>query len=243
MDSSKIEKGKYKGKKCFIIGSGPSIAYKDLKFLKNYFIIALNVSILTLDLHKIEPNIVIVADKYQYPRFKGVFEKLTHKKDIKKVIVASACETFPSELIDKNTLFFPKKLQQEKPSFSKYPLEQGFSRGKTVAYDAIQLAYYLGFKEINIIGMDMDFDKNWGINGHSYEIEKNPKFPDTKFAKSHEHEIKRGAPGNPEYLKFIKNCMNLAREAFEKDGKEIFNDSNSKLNVFKKKDLIKNRNG
>jgi len=53
-------------------------------------IIALNLFILTLDLHGIKPDFNIIADKYQYLRFKEVYKKLTYKKDIRKIIVASS---------------------------------------------------------------------------------------------------------------------------------------------------------
>src|SRR3989338_7343081 len=238
-----FNKEKYTGEKCFIVGSGPSLAYKNLNFLKDYFIIALNLSILTLDLYGIKPDFNIIAVKYQYLRFKETYKKLTYRKNIKKIIVASACETFPKELIDNQTFFFPKKLQQEIPSFSKNPLKDGFSRGKTVAYDAIQLAYYLGFKEVNIIGMDMDFDKDWGTNGHSYELEKNPKFTNLNFARTKEFEIQRGSPGHPEYAGYIEKCMRLAKKAFQEKGREIFNDFSSKLNVFQKKNFLVNNSG
>ena len=243
MDFSKsLKMNGYLGRKCFIVGSGPSLAYNDLSFLKNYVVIALNLAILTLDLHGIKPDFNIIADKYQYIRFKEVFKKLTYNKNIKKIIVASACDTFPKELIDKNTFFFPKKLQQKVPSFSKNLIKDGFSRGKTVAYDAIQLAYYLGFDEVNIIGMDMSFNKKWGVNGHSYEIEKNKNFPNLKFAKTNDFEIQRGSPGHPEYRFYIEKCMRLAMKAFQEKGRKIFNDSSSKLNIFQKKNFFGNKN-
>jgi len=149
-----------------------------------------------------------------------------------------ACETFPKELIDDQTFFFPKKLQQEIPAFSEDPVKDGFSRGKTVAYDAIQLAYYLGFKEVNIIGMDMDFNKEWGINGHSYEIDKNPRFSNLNFAKTQDFEIQRGSPGHPGFKPYIEKCMKLAKKAFKSKGRKIFNDVTSKLDVFSKKDFL-----
>src|SRR3989344_3748519 len=236
-----FNKKNYIGEKCFIVGSGPSLAYKNLSFLKDYFIIALNLSVLTLDLQGIKPDFNIIADKYQYPRFKEAYKKLTYGKNIKKIIVASACETFPKELVDNKTFFFPKKLQQEVPYFSKNPIKEGFSRGKTVAYDAIKLAYYLKFNEVNIIGMDMQFDKKWGANGHSYEVEKNPKFPNLNFAKTKDFEIQRGSPGHPEYAIYIEKCMELAKKEFKAKGIKIFNDINSKLDIFVKKDFLNNR--
>lgn len=229
----------YRGKRCFIVATGPSLAYKDLSFLKNEITIALNLAPLTLDLFGIKPTFNIIADNFQYPSFKEIYQELTYNSDVKKIIVASACDTFPENLKDENTYFFPIKLQQEIPNFSRNPLKEGFSRGKTVAFDAIQLAYYLGFSEVYILGMDMKIDNEWGKNGHCYEIQKNKKFPNVAFYNNNSFEIQRGLPGHPEYQTYINECMSLAKIAFEKENKKIFVDSRSLSDVFEKRDILK----
>jgi CMP-N-acetylneuraminic acid synthetase len=239
MSGIEFVKDSYKGKRCFIVATGPSLAYKDLSFLKNEITIALNLAPITLDIQGIRPTFNIIADKFQYPSFKEVFKELTYKKNVKKIIVASACETFPEELKDEETYFFPKKLKQEKANFSENPIVNGFARGKTVAFDAIQLAYYLGFDEVYILGMDMDTNKNWGENGHCYEIQKNARFKGMEFFKNNSMQIQRGLPGHPKYRELIESCMALAKNHFEKAGRKIFNDSRSTINVFEKKDILK----
>ncbi|MDO8556795.1 MAG: DUF115 domain-containing protein [Nanoarchaeota archaeon] len=233
-----LEKNMYNGRRCFIVASGPSLAYKDLSFLKEEVVIALNLSILTLDLFGIKPQFNIIADRYQYINFKDIYEKLTFNTFVKKIIVASACDTFPSDLKDENTHFFPIKLQQEKADFS-VDINKGFARGKTVAFDAIQLAYYLGFKEVYILGMDMTVKHDWGKNGHAYEIHKNKNFPNVKFPTGDSNEIKRGLPGHPEYTSQIESCMQLAKDKFRESGKEVFNDSRSNLEIFQRIDILR----
>ena len=236
---NKLIKNAYIGKRCFIVATGPSLAYKNISFLKNELVIALNLAIITLDKFDIEPAFNIISDKYQYINFHEVFKKLTYNREVKKIVVGSACDTFPNELIDKNTHFFPKKLQQEKADFSKNPISDGFARGKTVAFDAIQLAYYLGFKEVFIIGMDMKLDNEWGINGHCYEIHKNNKFLDLKYPNKESLEINRGPPGHPEYLTLINDCMLLAKKAFQEEGRLLINDSRSRIETLYKRDILK----
>ncbi|MEK6927919.1 MAG: 6-hydroxymethylpterin diphosphokinase MptE-like protein [Nanoarchaeota archaeon] len=232
-------KDAYKNDRCFIVATGPSLAYKDLSFLKNETVIALNLAPLFLDIFNVVPTFNIIADKFQYPKFREIFKQLTYNKAIQKIIVASACDTFPEDLKDENTQLFPIKLQQKKASFSQDPTEEGFSRGKTVAYDAIQLAYYLGFKEVYIIGMDMNVNLDWGKNGHCYEIQTNPKFKDIEFFKKDDFEIQRGLPGHPEYASLINKCMKLANKKFNNSGRKIFNDSRSNADFFVKKDILK----
>ncbi len=232
-------KDSYRGKRCFILAAGPSLAYKDLSFLKNEVTIALNLAIVTLDIYGINPTFNIIADKYQYVNYREVYEKLTYKTPVKKIIVASACDTFPKELIDENTFLFPIKLQQEKAAFSENPLKDGFSRGKTVAFDAIQLAYYLGFDEVYIIGMDLKMDCDWGNNGHCYEIQTNPRFKDMKILTEDSHEIQRGPPNHPEYMPLIKECMALAKSKFDESNRKLINDSRSYLDILDKMDILK----
>ena len=234
-----LVKDSYCGKRCFIMATGPSLAYKDLSFLKEETVIALNLAIITLDLYGITPAFNIISDKYQYINYKEVYEKLTYNKPVNKVIVSSACETFPKDLIDENTFFSPIKLQQEKADFSTNPMINGFARGKTVAVDAIQLAYYLGFDEVYIIGMDMKMDCDWGKDGHCYEVHKNKRFENIKILTKESHEIQRGPPGHPEYMAIIEECMVLAKSKFNQSKRKLFNDIRSELNSLDKIDILK----
>jgi hypothetical protein len=236
-------KNEYLEKRCFIVATGPSLAEKDLSFLKDEFVISLNLCPLTLDMFNITPQINVVADKMQYLKYKEVFEKLTFKKNVLKVIIASACETFPEDLIDKKTFFFPKKLQQKIPTFSKDPIMSGFSRGKTVAFDAIQLAFFMGFKEVYLLGMDLGKSYDWGKNGHSYELIKNPKFKHIKFATKDDTMVSRGLPGHPEYWDYICDCMLKAKESFCQSNKKIINDISSKLEIFERIDICERFGG
>lgn len=231
-------KDAYKEKRGFIIATGPSLAYKDLSFLKDEITIGVNLSSLTLDLFDIEPTFNIVADKFQYLSFKEAYSKLTYGTKTKKIIVGSACETFPEELKDKQTYFFPKKLPQEIPTFSKDPIANGFARGKTVVFDAVQLAFYLGFSEVYILGMDLNTQVEWGKSGHSYEIHRNPRFNNLRFYNSESHEIKRGLSGNPDFLEFIEGCMSLAKEEFSKANRRIYIDKRSQLQTLEKIDIL-----
>ena len=122
----KLRKNRYLNQRCFIVATGPSIAKKDLSFLKNEFVISLNLCQLTLDLFNIIPEINIIADKLQYPKYKEIFRELTFKKNIKKIIVASACETFPEELKDKNTFSSQKSYSKKFQISQRIPLRMVF---------------------------------------------------------------------------------------------------------------------
>lgn len=230
---------KYQGKRCFIVATGPSLAYKNMSFLEDEFTIGVNFSPIMFDLWGFQPDFNIVADKYVFPHYKKELLKLIKDTNTIKIAVASACDTYPEELKDKNTFFVPKKLPQDIVSFSTNPVQQGFSRGKTVTYDAVQLANFLGFNEVYILGMDMSTNHEWGVNGHCYELQQNPKFSDLNFFGTDSHVIQRGLPGNSNYREFIETLMTYARTIFEEQGKRLFIEESSqlknlpKINIFR----------
>lgn len=238
LDSILNMQNAYKGKRGFIVATGPSLAYKNMSFLKDEITITMNLGPLMFDQWGFQPTFHLAADKYVYPQFKEMFEKTIYNTSTKKVIIASACETFPEELRDENTFFSTIKHPQEIINFSKDPFSNGFWRGKTVAYDAMQFAYFLGLSEVYILGMDMTVNHDWGTNSHCYELQKNSKFTNITFPKTNDFYIQRGLPGHPEYFDLIKKYFTKAKEIFEQDGRTIINDSRSQLDVFSQEDVL-----
>lgn len=230
---------KYIDERCFIIATGPSLAYKDMSFLQDEFTIGVNFSPIMFDLWDFQPDFNIVADKFIFPHYKEELLKLIKGTDTIKIAVASACDTYPDELKDDNTFFVPKKLPQDIISFSTNPVKQGFSRGKTVTYDAVQLANFLGFSEVYILGMDLSVNHEWGTNGHCYELQQNPRFPDLSFFSADSPVIQRGLPGNPNYRTFIETLMAYAKEIFEKQGKQLFIEESSQLKSLPKVNIFR----
>jgi CMP-N-acetylneuraminic acid synthetase len=230
---------KYTGKRGFIVATGPSLAYKNMSFLKNEITITMNLGPLMFDQWGFQPTFHLAADKYVYPQFKEVFQNLTKDTPTTKIVIASACETFPDELKDDNTFFSPIKHPQEIINFSKDPIRNGFWRGKTVAYDALQFAYFLGLSEVHILGMDMTVNHDWGSNSHCYELQKNSNFPNIDFPRTDSTYIQRGLPGHPEYLDLIKNYFIEAQKIFNENGRKIINDSRSSLTVLPQEDILR----
>ncbi|MFA4887112.1 MAG: hypothetical protein WC595_02785 [Candidatus Nanoarchaeia archaeon] len=231
-------KNQHRGEQGFIVGTGPSLAYRDLSALKNEITIGLNLSPLTLGQSGVTPTFNIIADKDVIPQFKDVYARILRGTPTTKIIIAGACKTFPQELIDERTYFVPPHHPQGIIRFAQNPLREGFWRGKTVAYDALQFAYFLGFDRVNVIGMDMSTNHDWGKDGHSYEIHRNPNFPNLIFPKTQSHIIQKGLPGHPEYRALIVRYMQEAQRQFEQAGRHVVNDITSSLEVFVQEDLL-----
>ena len=230
----------YKGKQGFIIGTGPSLAYRNLSALRDEVTIGLNLSPLTLRQSGVTLTFNIIADKDVIPQFREVYSQVLQGTQTTKIIVAGACKTFPQELTDERTYFVPQLHPQGVIHFAQNPLREGFWRGKTVAYDALQFAYFLGLDRINIIGVDMSTSHTWGEDGHSYEIHRNPDFPNLIFPRTQSHLIQKGLPGHPEYRALIIRYMQEAKKRFEQAARCVVNDTTSSLEVFVQEDLLGN---
>src|SRR6185369_16183237 len=190
-----------------------------------------------------EPTFQMVGDRLVYPRFAPVFERLTKGTGTKKIVVAAACETFPSYLADENTFFAPRMLPQHVVKFAKNPIDEGFWRGKTVAYFALQFAYFLGFSTVYILGMDMSVQHEWGTDSHCYELRRNPRFPGLEFPRADTPYVRRGWPGHPEMWNDIKAFLLEARRTFEAAGRTLVNDVRSHMDALERQDIIRRFGG
>jgi len=228
------------GKKGFIIATGPSLAYRDMSFLKDHISIGINLSPLMFDQWGFQPDFHLVSDRYLYsnPDFRKVFLDLIVNKPFTKIVVAHGCKDYPLEFADENTFLVPKVHPQRVINFSENPIRDGFWRGKTVSYDAIQFSFFLGFDEVYVLGMDMTVNHIWGKNGHSYEIQSNSRFSNINHPKSDSFHIQRGLPGKPEYRELITQYMLKAREHFEKAGRKLYFDSRSTIQGLEKMDVL-----
>mgnify|MGYP001304744388 CR=1 FL=1 len=144
------KKNKYKGCRCVIIGNGPSLKDMDLSILKNEHTIGLN-------------------------RIYLIFKELGFNTDYLVAINRLVIEQFSNELesVESYKLFNWKyrkyflsdseiAFSVSRPMKMKGNLSKGFyGFHGTVANVAIEFAYYLGFDEIILIGID----HNWRAKG------------------------------------------------------------------------------
>jgi len=66
--------GRHAGDRCFVIGSGPSIARMDLAWLRDEITVCVNQSFKALDF---EPTYICIGDRELWPRIKDVYAKMS----------------------------------------------------------------------------------------------------------------------------------------------------------------------
>lgn len=174
-------------KRCFIIGNGPSLRIEDLEKLCDDVTFACNTIYAIYDSTDWRPNYYITGDTVLCDRI------LANKENVKEII--AGCEAAflgvvgkGFEFRDDNELQMIYYLRREHkrdentqlPCFSDDCSEVVYN-SSMVTYVMLQLAVYMGFKQIYLLGMDFTFSHEYHKDGtieiknvinHMEQIEK-----------------------------------------------------------------------
>lgn len=187
-------KGLHTGKRCFIIASGPSIKGQDLTLLKNDISISVSNSFVHKDYSTIQPHYHCVPDissgHSQY--LAGREEKYT---DWLRSMDASLgrAELFMStgdrKWIESRGLFQKRPVnyilfdgEWGRVAQRGVDLTQIVAAGQSVSVMALQIAMYMGFKQIYLLGCDHDWLLHVGTSTHSYDSQTHAAFEGTKHS-------------------------------------------------------------
>lgn len=155
-------KRKYSGKRCFIIGNGPSLRAEDLNRLKNEYTFAFNRIYYIFDQTDWRPTFYCTQDDKIAT---SSVDEINSK--IKTPFIFAPINLKWYYGIDLHTNYFFNQLRAEAetkcPEFSE-DISSWIGVGNTVAYTAMQLAAYMGFTEIYLLGIDHSF--------HTYQDQK-----------------------------------------------------------------------
>ena len=160
---------KHRNERCFIIGSGPSINKMDLSLLKNEITFGHNAFFLISEKIGFLPNYYVVED---FLPAEDNAEKLNSLKGTLKIFAHHLLYCLkPSE----NTLYPFFDQNYSNPDSDKFPrfsndASEVIYWGGTVVYMSIQLAFYMGFKQIYLIGVDLDYTVNNEIDNKNIII-------------------------------------------------------------------------
>ncbi len=194
----------HKGKRCFVIGNGPSLRYEDLNRLyeHNEICFGANRIYLAYSYTDWRPDYYVAAD---YMVIRSDSENILGMKGIKFIRhFYNHIENWKKDDIYE---FRSRTRLLGKPQLS-FDMYEGIYQGYTVVYDAVQIALYMGFDEIYLIGVDMTSGIRCEDEGsHFYKI------PDEKsdevFGKSNIVDTRK-------WLKY-------AAETIEKTGRKLRN--------------------
>ena len=152
-------KNKYQGKRVFLIGNGPSLNLTPLYFLKDEYTMVFNRFNIMLERLNWKPTFYMVCD--------SVVAK-DMSKEINDIVPMVKYAFFPDIHTDGTN--FKKFILSKENVIWLQPYFKGFytnlpyiSLGGTVAFAAMQVLIYLGFKEIILLGVDMNYKLHMGV--------------------------------------------------------------------------------
>jgi len=238
-DINKLQhlKNKHKGERCIIIGNGPSLNQTDFNLLKEQTTFGVN-GIFYADDRLPQPLSYYVVEDTK------VFEEnteaiLEYGRGCGEIILPTLYkENVPNP--DEVTFFrmnggFYRKQDPNfcRPRFSTDAAEVLYC-GQSVTYINLQLAYWMGFTEVALIGMDFSYTLPPGtvVKGHLYESqEDDPNHFDPRY-------FGAGKTWKNPYLNRVAANYELAKAMYEADGRTIYNCTvGGKLEVFERLDL------
>ena len=227
LEPSKIKlramKDLYKGKHCFLIGNGPSLNEMDLTKLKNEITFGVNAIFLNFHKMNFSPTFYSVEDVFVAEDRAYEINRLDGMTKFFPIDLSYCLENLSGTIyinFIRNHKYFP--------SFSKDCSEKVFW-GSTVTYMNMQIAYYMGFTTLYLIGMDFSYkipDYITGSDIISQEDDVSHFHPDY-FGKGYRWHHPR--------LDRVIMAYKVAKEEFEKDGRKIINATKGgQLNLFER---------
>lgn len=229
------------GRRAFIIGNGPSLKVADLDRLQGEITFASNKIYLAFDQTDWRPTYYSVADMLVAQNNSHIIAGLTLTKLMSSAVRGYFSESDSSIWIrELSRRRFGFGVQEEGMPVSPFSdnLLVGFYGGGSVTYQLMQTAYYMGIKEVILIGMDFSF-----------------QLPEQRVITKvvgYETALKSGQEVNhfhPDYRKpgevwaipdlpTTLDAYQAARNRFQADGRTIINASRqTKLEVFPRKNL------
>ncbi|WP_371158131.1 hypothetical protein [Jannaschia sp. 2305UL9-9] len=159
--------GSARRKRCFIVGNAPSIATLPLHLLEGEDIISVNRGMRALSVGLPQPKYLVVADAMLYKNHAEEID--ADGGSVDKFFVASNCLWRATPGVPCIPLG-SSGLKLSLAPFEHAPLH--LHRGETVVVMAAQLAHLMGYTEIYIIGVDLDYS---GPATHFYVSESGGK--------------------------------------------------------------------
>lgn len=206
-----------KGRRCVLVANGPSLNQMDLGFLKNHICIGLN-------------KIFLGFKKFGfYPKYYVAVNDLVIQQSVADINTMN-CIKFISQrnahIIPESALTYLIDTTEPPSRFCK-DISLGVHEGWTVTYAALQVAFYLGFQEVVIIGMDHRYTYHGDPNEtHVLHGEDPNHFASNYFGEQRWN--------NPD-LDCSEESYQLARNVYEMEGRRIIDATlNGACTVFDK---------
>jgi hypothetical protein len=241
LSGNKKFKNLHLGGRCFILGSGHSIAKQDLSRLSSEIVITQNHFHSHPSIALIKPNYHVVVPKYQPTEFDGDWRMWLHSM---RNNLPGDCQFFMGHntkyLVDEMNIF-GQSVNYIKSGFSNVFLKRApvnltkpIMTIPTVLTECLAIAIYMGFKEIYLVGFDLDQNIQLAKGSDRNNIRFYGKSPITANRYESEYENDAARSGEDWYsMGIIWHQCNLLKKTAEMRNIRILNATEGGiLNVF-----------
>ncbi len=148
------------GERCFIVGTGPSLKMEDLELIKGEYSFSVNSIVLSFPDTVWRPTYYCIQDRFGYEKLKDaireanmpvVFNGISNKRMTPVMDIDNI--PYPLNLLDHG-----KAIPKHITKFSDNAFNVVYA-GHSITYSAMELAVYMGFKEIVLLGIDCDYSQ------------------------------------------------------------------------------------
>jgi len=214
-------RNRYEGERCFVVGNGPSLRNTDLSLLDGEFTLGMNRIYLAFEEYDFKTSCLVSVNDLVLEQCYQEMRAL----ELPKFVTWRARPYFEAGT---DTLFLDTDYTM--PADFNGDATGRLFEGFTVTYVCLQLAYFMGFSEAILIGVDHNFVTKGPANATVTSTGDDPNhFAANYFGKGFRWQL-------PD-LEGSEQAYHMAKHAWEADGRRIVDATvGGKLTVFPKVD-------
>lgn len=156
-------KDSHRGERCFVVATGPSLTIEDLNLIKDEYSISMNSGSLLIEKSEWTPNILGIGDEYVYQKLEKELIRIFSGEMQKRLLISDYAQSFFQSA--KSFRSFPVNFLNHKYNHEKTGIIKFSDDCYKITYDnysiifnLLQLAVYMGFKEIYLLGTDCNYN-------------------------------------------------------------------------------------
>jgi len=218
-------KGIHTGKRCFVVANGPSLAKTKLEFLANEYTFGLNRVYLNFATSSFRPTYFVAVNELILEQFAGDIAKL----EMPKFLNWNRRSYFDPAI---SKICYLKSKMVVNDSFES-DLTKPIVVGGTVTFVTLQLAFYMGFDTVVLVGLDHRYVEK-GIPSET--VVRNENQDESHF---HPNYFPKGVKWQLPDLRRSEIDFELARKKFAQDGRKILDATiDGNCQIFEKVDYL-----
>lgn len=226
-------RNKYKGQSAVVIGTGPSLRVQDLERLSGFITFGCNKVFLAFQETDWRPDFYTICDSVNAENFGGMIstQDFANSTIIHAALVRKYMPVGNGDIFYEYSRPITDILDKRKVNLNRGVSHLGiFSHGYSVNIDQIQLAYYMGFKKVYLIGVDF----NYSLGDLTEEKSESGRVVVSNGEQNHFHKDYHKIKGTYTVPKLDEQRLayKILLDSFRKEGRHLINASrSSKLDV------------